>query len=61
MSQLDYNGNGGMLQARLLGKKVTSKQLPLGFSDMPADFINAYVLGNVGSTGTSLGACATVS
>lgn len=59
MSQLDYNGNGGMLQARLLGKKVTSKQLPLGFSDMPADFINAYVLGNVGSTGTSLGACAT--
>jgi len=59
MSQLDYNGNGGMLQARLLGKKVTSKQLPLGFCDMPADFINAYVLGNVGSTGTSLGACAT--
>lgn len=59
MSQLDYNGNGGMLQARLLGKKVTSKQLPLGFCDMPANFINAYVLGNVGSTGTSLGACAT--
>ena len=59
MSQLDYNGNGGMLQARLLGKKVTSKQLPLGFCDMPADFINAYVLGNVGNTGTSLGACAT--
>ena len=59
MSQLDYNGNGGMLQARLLGKKVTSKQLPLGFCDMPANFINAYVLGNVGNTGTSLGACAT--
>lgn len=59
MSQLDYNGNGGMLQARLLGRKVTSKQLPLGFADMPADFINAYVLGNVGNTGTSLGACAT--
>lgn len=59
MGQLDYNGNGGMLQARLLGKKVTSKQLPLGFADMPADFINAYVLGNVGNTGTSLGACAT--
>jgi len=59
MSQLDYNGNGGMLQARLLGRKVTSKQLPLGFADMPADFINAYVLGNVGNTGTSMGACAT--
>jgi acetoacetyl-[acyl-carrier protein] synthase len=26
---------------------------------MPADFINAYVLGNVGATGTMVGACAT--
>ncbi len=58
MSQLDYNGNGGMLQARLLGKQVTSKQLPLGFAEMPADFINAYVLGSVGLTGANLGACA---
>ncbi len=59
MSQLDQNGNGGMLQARLKGKRVTSKQLPLGFSEMPADFINAYVLGSLGTTGTSMGACAT--
>lgn len=59
MSQLDYNGNGGLLQARLLGKKVTSKQLPLGFAEMPADFINAYLLGSIGTTGTNLGACAT--
>lgn len=59
MSQLDQNGNGGMLQARLLGKKVTSKQLPLGFPEMPADFINAYMLGNVGTTGANMGACAT--
>lgn len=59
LSQLDYNGNGGMLQARLLGKKVTSKQLPLGLNEMPADFINAYLLGNLGSTGHSNGACAT--
>lgn len=59
MSQMDYNGNGGMLQARLLGKKVSSKQLPLGFAEMPADFINAYVLGNLGSTGTNVAACAT--
>lgn len=58
MSQLDYNGNGGMLQARLLGRKVSSKQLPLGFGEMTADFINAYLLGNVGGTGASLGACA---
>lgn len=59
MSQLDYNGYGGMMQARLLGKKVTSKQLPLGYAEMPADFINAYLLGNLGTTGTNVAACAT--
>ncbi|MCB1616378.1 MAG: beta-ketoacyl synthase, partial [Pseudomonadales bacterium] len=46
-------------QARLLGKKVTSKQCALGFCEMPADFVNAYILGSVGSTGTGAGACAT--
>ena len=59
MGQLDYNGYGGMLQARLLGKKVTSKQLPLGYAEMPADFVNAYLLGNLGTTGTNIAACAT--
>lgn len=59
LSQLDYNGNGGMLQARLLGNRVTSKQLPLGLNEMAADFINAYLLGNLGSTGHTNGACAT--
>lgn len=59
MTQMDYNGNGGLLQARLLGKKVTSKQLPLGFAEMPADFVNAYILGNLGTTGTNVAACAT--
>ena len=59
MSQLDYNGNGGMMQARLLGRKGTSKQLPLGYAEMPADFINAYLLGNLGTTGTNIAACAT--
>lgn len=59
MSQLDYSGSGGMIQARLMGKKVTSKQCALGFCEMPADFVNAYILGSVGSTGTSAGACAT--
>ena len=59
MSQLDYDGNGGLLQARLIGRKVTSKQLALGFAEMPADFINAYLLGNVGTTGTNAAASAT--
>ena len=59
MGQLDDCGTGGMYKAPHIGKRITSKQLPLGFAEMPADFINAYVLGNVGSTGGHIGACAT--
>jgi len=59
MSQLDENGFGGMLQARLKGTRVTAKQCPLGLNSMPTDFINAYVLGSVGSSGSVTGACAT--
>ena len=59
MCQLDSTGVGGMMNARILGKRPTSKQLSLGFTSMPADFTNAYVLGSVGSTGAVTGACAT--
>lgn len=59
MSQLDGNGFGGMLNARNQGNRVTSKQLALGLNTMPADFVNAYVLGSVGATGGVTGACAT--
>lgn len=59
MGQLDGNGHGGMLQSALYGKRVSSKQCAMGLSEMPADFINAYVLGNVGATGSMVGACAT--
>ena len=59
MGQLDQYGTGGMTQARLKGGRVSSKQLPLGLNQMPADFVNAYVLGNVGATGAAVGACAT--
>lgn len=58
MCQLDQYGTGGMLQARLRGGRVSAKQLPLGLNTMPADFVNAYVLGNVGTTGAIAGACA---
>ena len=58
MGQLDGAGTGGMIKARYNGQRVTSKYCPLGFAEMPADFINAYVLGSLGSTGASLGACA---
>ena len=59
MGQLDTNGSGGLLQAGLMGKRVTSKNLPLGLAEMTADFINAYILGSVGTTGANIGACAT--
>lgn len=59
MSQLDSTGFGGMLSARFTGGRATSKQLALGLNTMPADFINAYILGSVGSTGGITGACAT--
>ena len=58
MTQLDHTGNGGMASARFNGKKVTSKMCPLGLAEMPADFINAYILGSMGTTGANLGACA---
>lgn len=59
MGQLDESGTGGMLRSRLLGRRVTSKQCPFGFAEMPGDFISAYVLGSLSATGPALGACAT--
>jgi len=59
MGQLDTNGSGGMLQAPLLGKRVSSKNCALGLAEMTADFINAYILGSVGTTSANVGACAT--
>ncbi len=59
MSQLDQNGFGGMMSARFRAGRATSKQLAMGLNTMPADFVNAYVLGSVGCTGGVTGACAT--
>ncbi|WP_089717977.1 beta-ketoacyl synthase [Candidatus Entotheonella palauensis] len=59
MTQLDTHGNGGALASRYQGKRITSKQVTLGLAEMPADFVNAYVLGNLGTSGHNMGACAT--
>ncbi|MAI41522.1 MAG: beta-ketoacyl synthase [Gammaproteobacteria bacterium] len=59
MGQLDHNGSGGLLQSSLIGKRVSSKNVALGLAEMTADFINAYILGNIGTTGANIGACAT--
>ncbi|GGK66113.1 beta-ketoacyl synthase [Amphritea balenae] len=59
IGQLDDLGFGGLTKYPSIGKRTTSKQMPLGYAQMPADFVNAYVLGSVGVTGGALGACAT--
>lgn len=59
LSQLDEYSNVGLLQSRMKGGRVSSKQLAMGMNTMPGDFINAYVLGSVGVTGSAVGACAT--
>lgn len=58
IGQLDDPGWGGLLKSFVSGSRATSKQMPLGYGQMPADFLNAYVLGSVGATGAVQGACA---
>ncbi len=58
IGQLDDEGWGGLLKSFVSGNRATSKQMPLGYGQMAADFLNAYVLGSVGGTGAALGACA---
>lgn len=57
--QMDKEGYGGMHQARLKGERVTTKALVMGINSMPTDFINAYVLANVGIASSAVAACAT--
>lgn len=59
LGQTDEYGIGGYLQARLRSGRASSKQMALGLNSMPADFINAYMCGSVGTTGAVAGACAT--
>ncbi len=58
MGQLDDEGCGGMLRANLHGQRHSARQCPFSFGEMPADFINAYLLGSMGQSGAMLGACA---
>lgn len=59
MGQLNAEAYGGLLQNPLLGKRPSSKHTSFGLSEMPGDFVNAYVLGSVGGTAGIIGACAT--
>ena len=59
LGQMTEEGFAGLFQARLKGNRTTAKQVPMALNSMPADFINAYVLGSVGHTEAITGACAT--
>lgn len=59
LGQMTEEGFAGLFQARLKGNRTTAKQMPMALNSMPADFINAYVLGSVGHTEAVTGACAT--
>ncbi|TQV72953.1 beta-ketoacyl synthase [Aliikangiella marina] len=59
IGQLDDFGGRGLAQASLKGGRVTSKQMSLMLTQMPADFVNSYMINSVGATGANIGACAT--
>lgn len=59
LSQLDENSLVGLISLPLMGSRITSKMIALSLADMPADFVNSYVINNIGTTGANLGACAT--
>lgn len=59
LSQVDEHSLGGLFSETLKGNRINSKMMPLSFAEMPADFINSYIINSIGNTGTSMGACAT--
>lgn len=59
LGQIDNDSLVGLISKPLEGSRISSKMLPLSLAEMPADFINSYILNSVGSTGTNMGACAT--
>ena len=58
ISQVDEFSLGGLIKQPLLGHRVSSKMLALSLPQMPADFINSYIINSVGNTGANIGACA---
>ncbi|MFT7682513.1 MAG: acetoacetyl-[acyl-carrier protein] synthase [Moritella dasanensis] len=58
LGQVDENSFGGMLSAYFKGGRVSTKMMAMALAEMPADFINSYVINSAGTTGTNMGACA---
>lgn len=58
LSQVDEHSLAGLISQPLLGQRINSKMMALSLAEMPADFINSYILNSVGTTGNNIGACA---
>lgn len=59
LSQIDEHSLAGLVGQPLMGNRVNSKMMALSLAEMPADFINSYIINSVGTTGNNVGACAT--
>lgn len=58
LSQVDENSLAGLISQPLCGNRINSKMMALSLAEMPADFVNSYILNSVGTTGNNIGACA---
>lgn len=58
LSQIDENSLQGLIAEPLCGNRINSKMMALSLAEMPADFVNSYVINSVGNTGNNVGACA---
>ena len=59
LSQIDENSLAGIVGQPLMGNRINSKMMALSLAEMPADFVNSYIINSVGTTGNNVGACAT--
>jgi acetoacetyl-[acyl-carrier protein] synthase len=59
LSQIDDHSLAGLVSQPLMGNRINSKMMALSLAEMPADFINSYIINSVGTTGNNVGACAT--
>jgi acetoacetyl-[acyl-carrier protein] synthase len=57
--QVDEHSLSGLVAEPLRGNRINSKMVAMSLAEMPADFINSYIINSIGNTGTNMGACAT--
>lgn len=58
LAQVDEHSLAGLISQPLCGNRINSKMMALSLAEMPADFVNSYILNSVGTTGNNIGACA---